>query len=159
MQRTTAERGEKMTKDVLVAIKGLQFDASEEEASVETINAAQYFEKNSSRYIVYDEVAEGSDEKTKNIIKFKDNVLELTKKGMVNVHMVFEENKKNMTNYATPFGDILIGIDAQRVSLAEEEEHIKVDVNYALEINYEHLADCRITMEIKPKELGTGWLS
>lgn len=143
-----------MTKDVLVAIKGLQFDASEDETNIETINMAEYFEKNSSRYVLFDEVTEGSLESTKNIIKFKGNVLELTKKGLVNVHMIFEENKKNMTNYATPFGDILIGIDAKKVSMTEEDSHIRVNVDYALEVNYEHLADCKITVDVKPKNQG-----
>lgn len=148
-----------MTKDVLVAIKGLQFDAAEDETNIETVSVAEYYEKNSSHYVIYNEVTEGSDETTKNVIKFKDNVLELTKKGFVNVHMVFEENKKNMTNYATPFGDILIGIDAKKVSMAEEDSHIRVNVDYALEVNYEHLADCKITMDIKPKEQASGLLS
>lgn len=148
-----------MTKDVLVAIKGLQFDAAEDETNIETVSVAQYYEKNSSRYVIYDEATEGTTENTKNIIRFRDNTLELTKRGLVNVHMIFEENKKNMTNYATPFGDILIGIDARKVSMAEEESHIRIHVDYALEVNYEHLADCKITMEIKPREQGCGLLN
>lgn len=147
-----------MGKDVLIAIKGLQFDMSDDTTNIETINPGQFFEKNNSRYVIYEEVEEGTHEKTKNVIKFRDNMLELTKKGLVNVHMIFEENQKNMTNYATPFGDILIGIDAQRVSMAEEGEYIKINVDYALEVNYEHLADCQITLEIKPRGQGAGWL-
>lgn len=149
-----------MTKEVLVAIKGLQFDASsDEETNIETFNVAEYFEKNNSRYVIYEEVEEGTAASTKNIIKFKDNVMELTKKGVVNVHMVFEENKKNMSNYATPYGDILIGIDARKVSLSEEENRIQMNVDYALEVNYEHLADCKITVDIRPKQEGACVLS
>lgn len=143
-----------MTKEVLVAIKGLQFSSEQDESNIETVNVAEYYEKGNSRYIIYDEVEEGSLESTKNIIKFKDNVMELTKKGFVNVHMVFQENQKNMTNYATPFGDILIGIAARRVSMTEGEKHIQMKVDYALEVNYEHLADCKITVDIQPKENG-----
>lgn len=141
-----------MTKDVLIAIKGLQFDSDNDESNVETVTTAQYYERNNSRYVIYDEVAEGSGQSTQNVIKFRENALELTKKGLVNVHMVFEENTKNMTNYATPFGDILIGIDARKVSMTEEDAHIRVNVDYELEVNYEHLADCEITMEIKARK-------
>ncbi len=143
-----------MTKEVLVAIKGLQFGTNDEESNIETINTAEYYEKNNSRYIIFDEITEGEEGSTKNIIKFKENSVELTKKGLVNVHMIFEENKKNMTNYATPFGDILVGIDARKISMAEEESHISINVDYALEINYEHTADCKISMDIKPKRQG-----
>lgn len=140
-----------MTKDVLLAIKGLQFDGSEEDTEIETVTAAEYYKKNNSHYVIYEEASEGFQETTRNVIKFKENSLDLTKRGLINVHMVFEENKKNMTNYATPFGNILIGIDARKIKVSEEEEGIHVDVDYALEMNYEHVADCRITMNIQPK--------
>lgn len=143
-----------MTKDVLLAIRGLQFDVDNDESKVETINPAQYYMKNDNHYVIYDEITEGFSESTKNIIKFKEHSMDLTKRGLVNVHMVFEENKKNMTSYSTPYGNILIGIDAKKVSCKEEEEHIRVDVEYALEVNYEHLADCKIRMNIRSREAG-----
>ena len=97
---------------------------------------------------------EGFTDTTKNVIKFRDSQLEVTKKGLVNVHMVFEENRKNMTSYATPFGNILIGIDTDEVEIREEEDRIQVNVAYTLEANYEHMADCKIEMSIRPREEG-----
>lgn len=141
-----------MTKDVLLAIKGLQFDAAADETNIQTITAAEYYLRNNSHFIIYDEAMEGTEQNTKNIIKLKDNCLELTKKGFVNVHMLFEENRKNLTNYSTPFGSILIGIDTKRVTLLEEEKQILCNVDYALEINYEFLADCKISLEISERE-------
>lgn len=144
-----------MEKEVLLALKGLQFSVDEEGAqALETITPAEYYKKNESHYIIYDEVMEGFTENTRNIIKFKDSLLEVTKKGLMNVHMVFEENKKNMTNYATPYGNILIGIDTGEVEIQELEDHIKVNVKYSLEANYEHMADCRIEMDIRAREEG-----
>lgn len=141
-----------MTKDVLVAIRGLQFAADEEESNIQTITAAEYYKKNNSHYVIFDEANEGTEQSTHNIIKFKDHMLELTKKGYVNVHMIFEENKKNLTNYATPFGDILIGIDAKRITFEDKENSIQVNVEYALDVNYEFLADCKICMEISERD-------
>ena len=142
-----------MTKEVLLSLRGLQFDTGAADGDkIETITPAEYYKRNDSHYVVFDEVAEGFRESTKNIIKFKDNSLDLTKRGLVNVHMIFEENKKNMTNYATPYGNILIGIDAKSVKMMEEEEHIEVDVDYALEVNYEHFANCKIKMDIRSKD-------
>ncbi len=139
-----------MTKEVLLSLQGLQFDAvSADGDKIETITPAEYYKRNDSHYVIFEEAMEGFQEKTKNVIKFKENSLDLTKKGLVNVHMIFEENKKNMTNYATPYGNILIGIDARSVRLKEKEERIEVD--YALEVNYEHFADCKIKMDIRAK--------
>ncbi len=141
-----------MTKEVLLSLQGLQFDVvSSDKDKIETITPAEYYKRNGSHYVIFDEAMEGFGETTKNVIKFKENSLDLTKKGLVNVHMVFEENKKNMTNYATPYGNILIGIDARSIKLEEAEERIEVDVDYALEVNYEHFADCKIKMDIRAK--------
>ncbi len=137
-----------MTKDVLVTIKGMQFDG-ESGDTIETLNFAQYYMKNDGHYVIYDEVTEGESQTTKNILKFKGKTFELTKRGLVNVHMIFEEGQKNMTNYTTPFGDILMGMDTRKVEVKEEaEDKIQVRVDYALEVNYEFLADCQIVIDI-----------
>lgn len=84
-----------MTKEVLLSLRGLQFDAGSADGDkIETITPAEYYKRNDSHYVVFDEVMEGFQESTRNIIKFKDNSLDLTKKGLVNVHMIFEEKKK-----------------------------------------------------------------
>lgn len=143
-----------MTKEILLSLKGMQFENSDNGQELETITAADYYRKNGSHYVLYDEVVEGFEDVTKNMIKFRDNCLEVTKRGLVNVHMVFEENKKNMTSYATPYGNILVGIDTGSVHVEEEEKQIRVQVAYTLEANYQYLADCRIEMMIRPKEEG-----
>lgn len=142
-----------MTKEVLVTISGLQFAAEEEgNEPMELITTANYYKKNGKHYILYDEVMEGFEGVTKNIIKVNEESMDVTKKGVTNTHMMFEKNKKNLTYYYTPFGNLLIGIDAREVNVEESEDNINVKVNYNLEVNYEHLADCCITMNIKSKE-------
>ena len=143
-----------MTKEVLVSIKGMQFDG-ESGDTIETVNAAQYYLKNDGHYVIYDEVLEGESRTTKNILKFKGKTFELTKRGLVNVHMVFAEGQKNMTNYATPFGDILMGMDTGKVEIREENDGQKIQilVEYALDVNYEFLADCKIEIDISPRNV------
>ena len=98
-----------------------------------------------------DEVVEGTMETTRNVVKVAPDYMEVTKKGVTNAHMVFEKNKKNVTYYYTPFGSILIGIEAGKVKISEQDEEIQVDVDYALDMNYEKVADCNIHMIVKPK--------
>jgi len=74
------------------------------------------------------------------------------KKGAANVHMVFEKNKKNITYYNTPFGSLMIGIDAKDIKIEEKDESIQVNVAYGLEVNCEHMADCNISMNIQARQ-------
>ena len=143
-----------MTKDIFLSLKGLQIENSEQAQELETITPADYYLRNGSHYVIYDEVTEGFEENTRNMIKFNDSCVEVSKKGLVNVHMVFEENKKNMTSDMTPYGNILIGIDTGSIFVEEEEKRIHVEVAYTLEANYQYLADCRIEMNIKPRQEG-----
>ena len=141
-----------MTKDVLLSIKGLQFEGENDASDLETITAAQYYKKNNNHYVIYEEATEGFRDTTKNVIHWDGKTLDVTKQGLINVHMIFEEKKKNITDYKTPFGSILIGIDTRQICVEEREEQIHVNVDYALEVNYEHLADCQISMAVRAKE-------
>lgn len=141
-----------MTKDVLVKISGLQFAGEEDNDSIEVITFGTYYKKNNKHYVLYDEVMEGTTEVTKNVIKIGTDSMEVTRKGPASVHMVFEKDKKNVSYYHTPFGNLLIGIDAKTIQMDESDLDINVRVNYGLEINYEHVADCHITVDVKSKD-------
>lgn len=140
-----------MTKEVLVSISGLQMAPDEQTDSVEVIAPGEYYYRNNKHFVIYDEVAEGESEATKNIIKFNDDMMEVTRKGPANVHLLFEKNKKNVTYYYTPFGSLNVGIEARSIEVTEEENEIKVNVKYALEVNYEHVAECDIVLTVKSK--------
>lgn len=144
-----------MTKDILISIKGLHALGEEEPDMVELIIPGSYYKKGDRHFIKYDEVTEGMEGTTSNLIKLHQNSMEVTQKGLTNTHMVFEEQKKNMTYYDTPFGNLLVGIAATNVSLTETENQIDVKVDYALEINDEHLADCTIRMKVCSRENGS----
>lgn len=141
-----------MTKDILLSIRGLQIAEDTQNESVEVIAPGEYYFRNGKHFFLYDEVEEGKQEITRNRIKITDDYMEVTKQGVVNVHMIFEKNKKNVTYYNTPFGSLLIGIDAYRVEVKETPEEISAYVEYALEVNNEHLANCRIRMKASSRE-------
>ena len=141
-----------MTKDVIVTISGLQFAQETETEPVEIVTAGSYYKKNGKHYIIYDEVNEGFSETTRNIIKLNDDFMDITRRGVSNVHMMFEKNKKNMSYYNTPFGNLLVGINATDVKVNETEDNIDIKVDYKLEVNYEHLAECSISMNIMSKD-------
>lgn len=145
-----------MTKDVMLSIRGMQFDQGPDSEEIETIQWGQYYKKNDTHYIIYEELMEGFKEPVHNTIKFKEHEMNLTKRGLLNVYMVFEENKKNLTNYRTPYGTLLIGLDTSRVAFTEKEDEISLNIDYSLDVNYEYLADCKIEIKIQPSGSAAG---
>lgn len=57
--------------------------------------------------------------------------------------------KKTMTDYFTPFGNILIAMDTKEVCVTESADCIKIHIAYGLEANYQFIANCNIAIEIK----------
>ena len=112
----------------------------------------QEFNRGGKQYVLNDEIIEGYEGVSKNTIKFTDGIVDITKKGLTNVHMIFEEKKKNMTYYNTPFGNLMIGLYTNRIQIEEREEDIRIVVDYALDINYEFISDCVITIVVKAKQ-------
>ncbi|MBQ8627467.1 MAG: DUF1934 domain-containing protein [Agathobacter sp.] len=143
-----------MTKEVIITICGLQAGPDADGEPIEMITTGEYYYKNNKHYILYEEVMEGETATNKNRIKIAPGSMELTKSGLVSVHMLFEENQKNVTHYHTPYGTLLMGIDAKKVDIVETENEINVAVDYALELNQEHAADCDIKINIKSKGAG-----
>ena len=140
-----------MTKDVLISVSGIQFGPDVDSEKVEVITKGSYYKKKNKHYLLYDEVMEGIDGVTKNLVKFDDKAFQLTKSGVTNVNMLFEENKRNITNYITPFGNIMIGIDAHNIEVEETKDRIHIRIDYALDVNCEYLANCEIRMDISSK--------
>ena len=141
-----------MTKDVLVTISGLQImSMAEDSEPVEVITAGDYYKKNNKHYVIYDEVTEGFDGTTKNIIKLQEDCVDITKRGITNVHMVFEKNQMNVTYYDTPYGQLHVGIHTRKLDVNVDDERIDIAVEYGLDVNHEATADCRIAMSIRPK--------
>lgn len=142
-----------MDKEVLVSISGLQFSEANKEA-VEMITVADYYKKNDKHYLIFDEAMEGFEGTTRNMIKFNEHMVDITKKGITNVHMVFEEKQKNMTYYDTPFGNLLIGLSTNHIDVEEETAAINVKIDYSLDVNYEFVSDCKISISVKEKKAG-----
>ena len=141
-----------MDKEVLIHVRGLQtIDADGDQEPVEIVVPGEYYFRNGSHYLRYEEVMEDFAEPTINYIKISPKGMEVRKKGVVNVHMVFEQGKKNMTYYTTPYGTIEMGIAATNLDLKENDGGLNMTVDYALHMNQEHVADCYLAIKAQPK--------
>lgn len=142
-----------MNKDVLIHVRGLQMmETDDAQEPIEIVVPGQYYFRNGSHYLRYEEMLDDTAETTVNYIKMSPNGVEVRKQGQVNVHMVFEEGKKNKTFYNTPYGTLQMGISATGLELKESEDGIQMKVDYALDMNEEHVADCYLNVQAQSKD-------
>ena len=141
-----------MEKEVLIHVKGLHMmDAPEGDEPIEIVVPGEYYFRNGSHYLRYEEMLEDHGDPTVNYIKISPKGMEVRKKGQVNTHMVFEQGKRNMAFYTTSFGTLEMGISATNLELKESDSRLDMKVNYSLDLNHEHVADCCLDIHAQGK--------
>lgn len=144
-----------MKEKVYIRIKGLQLMAQseqqlydEDEEAIEIINVGSYSIVNGKEYIKYEEVYEGEKQKCTSLIRISYGAVEITKRGAVTAHLSFVPGQKTMTFYETPYGNIYLGVFSRDVDIERGQDSLKINIDYALELNYEQVSDCRVSIEI-----------
>lgn len=126
-------------------------DAPEGDEPIEIVVPGEYYFRNGSHYLRYEEMLEDHGDPTVNYIKISPKGMEVRKKGQVNTHMVFEQGKRNMAFYTTSFGTLEMGISATNLELKESDSRLDMKVNYSLDLNQEHVADCCLDIHAQGK--------
>lgn len=146
-----------MTKEVLVSIFGLQVAINDMEKQddepIEIISAGTHFFKDGTHYIFFEEMEEGTVAVTKTQMRIHGKeLLEVTKKGVSNMHMIFEKSKNNRCYYKTPYGQLDLGIWTRELVIEETETNIHIKAEYTLGMNGEPLSNCTLQINIKPRQ-------
>lgn len=141
-----------MTKDVLVRVTGSHLMNGETD-DISVITAGTYYFKNGKHYIVYEEHVEGLENAIRNTIKVGVDSVEMIKGGEARTHMVFERMKTNVTCYATPYGQMMMGVATDSIEITELPDQLKVNIDYSLEVNYEKASQCHVEIEVSSKAL------
>lgn len=162
-----------MAVNAHITLTGRQKDETGEVAVTEHSGAAEYFERNGSCYIFYDNTpgrvdAPGSADASgsadapgsavtldglgaivKSTIKLKNSVLELSQRGSINTRMVFEPGKEYITDYATPYGCLKMGITTHSLDVFRTEGVLKIRIEYALTSDGLPVSDCSMDITVR----------
>lgn len=151
LDRILGKSGRIMTKDVVVTIAGFQ-TLDDDDNAVEMVHIGEYYEKNGTHYIFFEERMDGMSEPVKNQMKIKEGYLGVQKRGPVSVDMVFETGKSQSSTYAIPFGSFLIETHTKKVKVTETKDRMEVTAEYEMEINGVYCAKSEIKVMIEEKE-------
>lgn len=135
-----------MNKDVIISIAGIQPDVDNKEP-IEVISPGKFYERGGKRYVQYEEY-DDSYNSIKCMIKIDRNHIEISKKGAYNSCMLFEKDKKCMTAYDTPYGQLMVGITTTDLIFLEDKDAIVIKIIYTLDINYEFVSECTVDIKI-----------
>ncbi len=141
-----------MNDKVLITITGLQNEISEDD-SIQTIQQGKHKFMADKHVIFYEELPEqesGLDPvPVKNIVKISKNTVTISKHGGTSMDMVFQKDHHHTCIYETPLGSFHVNIITTKLDIQETEDSVNVEINYDLEINYNHISDCTVSMDIQ----------
>ena len=116
-----------MEKDIHIIVKGVHEIEGDKEEFVTDTNG-EYYLKNGKHYFKYTENTEYGDVRV--LIKATDTSLEIMKSGAVNMQLFLYEGKVVAGTYDTLYGSIPIDLDTKKLTIEEENHHIKVMAVY-----------------------------
>lgn len=137
-----------MEKEVLLTLTGRQRDGEGNETVTQFSAPAEYYERNGCLYVLYEETAENG-ELTKNTIKLRAGMLEVTRRGAINTRMVFEEGFEHMTDYATSLGVLRLGINTHSVKISQAQDQTEMTTDYTLTDGDRDISDCNISIKLQ----------
>ena len=137
-----------MSEQITLTLTGIQKDETGERDINSTNTTAEYYEKNGTHYIFFEERDADSSAVIKSTIKFKNNCLELTKKGNVTTRMVFEPGQEFVTNYITPFGSMDMCINTHMIECHFKKGLPQIRASYTLSSGGQTISENIITIKL-----------
>lgn len=142
-----------MEKDVMISIKGKQTSQGGTPEVIELVTAGKLEDRGAEGITLsYQESPVTGLEGTLTTIQVEPRRVTLLRTGAYNSQMVFEEGRRHMSLYDTPYGALSVGIHTRKMRSSLNAQGGDVTIYYALEI--EHGTAGRNMFHINVREAG-----
>lgn len=136
-------------EDVMIRIKGFQMAEEQGEDSIEFITEAQVYERNGTRYLIYEESELSGMPGCKTRLRMRNDEIQLKRFGdgaAIGGEMCFRKGQRFQSEYQTPYGVIEMEIltnDLTNTLFALDNE----DINREGQINIDYDISLKGLME------------
>ena len=139
-----------MDKEVIISIKGMQQYEEVGDDNIELVTAGRLSRGESGDYTLsYQESELTGLEGTCTSFLIQPRRVTLTREGQVNSQMVFEEGRKHLSLYDTPYGAMEVGVSAKSVRCTIGDQGGELEINYAIEIDHAVAGQNLFHIEVK----------
>ena len=125
-----------MEKDVIISIRGTQDYSGTEPDTMELVTEGKLAVQGGALRLSYEESELTGMEGTTTVFQVEPEKVTLLRLGSVQSEMVFEEGRRHMSLYSTPYGNMEIGVRARRLNSTLELTGGRLEIDYDIEINH-----------------------
>lgn len=141
-----------MEKDVIISIKGTQKYDGGEPGAVELVTAGRLAQDEAGYTLSYQESELTGLEGTLTTFQVEPDRVTLLRVGEFNSQMVFQEGRRHLAMYNTPYGSMTIGVNTRHLQADLTECGGDIEIDYAIEID--HTVAGRNVFQINVREAG-----
>ncbi|MBD5084647.1 MAG: DUF1934 domain-containing protein [Clostridiales bacterium] len=125
-----------MTDNVIISIKGKQLYAESSPDEIELVTSGTLKRDGLGGFTVsYQESELTGLEGTTTKLHIHGGKVTLLREGNINSQMVFEEGRRHLSMYETPYGELSIGVNTRRMRSTLGEAGGDLEIDYAIEID------------------------
>ena len=125
-----------MTDNVIISIKGKQLYAESGPDEMELVTAGTLKRDGRGGYTIsYEESELTGLEGTTTRLHIDGGRVTLLREGSINSQMVFEEGRRHLSMYETPYGSLSVGVNTRRMRSTVSESGGDLEIDYAIEID------------------------
>lgn len=137
-------------KDVLVNVVGTQ-EYGDQSDAVELTTRGKFYEDPVHYFIEYEEAQEDGTASVHVCVKVKKDLsaVQTNRTGAGTSELLIESGRRNCCQYATEYGDMLIGIHGKRVDAAVEENGGTFEFLYAIDMNGSEVSSNKVLITFK----------
>ena len=143
-----------MEKDVVISIKGMQKYEGNDPDTVELVTAGRLMKDKAGYTLSYQESEITGLEGTLTTIQVEGEQVTLMRMGEFNSQMVFQEGRRHLSMYNTPYGAMSVGVNTRHLLADLSDKGGDIEIDYAIEID--HTVAGRNVFQIKIKEAAPG---
>ena len=126
-----------MEKQVILSIRGQQtFENMEPEVTELVTEGTLHMDVRSNVTLTYQESELTGLEGTQTTIQVEPESVTILREGEVNSQMVFQEGRRHLSLYNTPYGALTMGVNTLKMKVDLDETGGSIEIDYAIEIDH-----------------------
>ena len=143
-----------MEKNVILSIRGQQTADNAEPEVIELVTEGTMTDHKDGKYTVrYQESELTGLDGTQTTIQVDGASVSILREGQVNSQMVFEEGRRHLTMYSTPYGALTMGVNTRKMKVDLDETGGSIEIDYALEIDHAVAGENLFQIRVRPRNL------
>ena len=125
-----------MEKEVIISIKGMQDFEQTGKDSIELVTRGSLGRKAGLITLCYEESELTGLEGTLTTIQVEPERVTMMRTGQVNTQMVFQEGRRHLSMYNTPYGAMAIGVNTHHLLAEVDDKGGDIEIDYAIEVDH-----------------------